>query len=1002
MAVWKSACQKLDIAREAWLSVPKLFPKMFGPAPKDYLDLTDPECGLDAESTWEDVADACSWPDSGVREGDVDDDLPGYEGVERWAIGLAAIYRLVKAVSDDRFQSTPQYNRGHIAKVLTEFGKVVCPSTQATPRRFLQAFEKEDPEVKALAIRFEDVAEGFKRARFAFKSGKEPEDLVPLDQVKVWGKGNRLWYGAVSGNVLVMRGASEFTNQGLLLTRSHVNLLYEALMRISNAYAYIATEYADDFGARADLCRILKETIDRAGTARPKVAPLVCRAHHKMRAYAQWLILRNLNSAAYPVEEADFHADRLDIILDLVPTAQAMAALPRHYRMDALHLYKWMPPPDYDATSAFGLLRSWHFHTRPSGADADAEPEMRQLFEQTCLERKMNLASAYHYQFRRWPPNLVVKGRTPRLAELEVWNPESLYPYYRLGKDITGQVKDKAIVAARWETEWRKPPSAKSDSFLLWYMRGADGADTRRDLDDMAAGVIGEDNYVRVAYKAEAHKPNSRLFFMGPPRRRIVLGEFEGNVSHIAQFYPGSLQGKSSAHKASMVRAAMDVRTDPPGVTAEGDYTVLVVTFDLSKFSPKSNYNVTANTHRFWANVYGVPAIEQLVEYGPKSEILHTTCGLKMRYRNEGADLEGFRGRTMTLFHADMLSCAARLARERGHLVSKGVLCVFIDDGVIKIAVPGSKEEAADHAAGFLKCMQDVYAANGQENNPTKTCLSTRGGEILADFYLDGIKQREGIKAAMRLAPDYENPATALTEDLDALFAASQGCVKDGGSWIATYRRYVEACLKAIQRWSRKVFSMVNEVGFALGLLTPKSYGGFGIQSLQGLVTTAVVNATQEGLGMLNRVSRMYPELRRKVSAIVSRPLVLRPPLSFLRDPTRVRASTTVMIENRLTMRVGAWLETEGGEFKGFLGAHRNVDLLAHATAVAEAMLSKGSVSVPLVARVWKSTPLSFVESVLGKFKRAGTIIELLGYRAVGEIRRKNSGDVGGVLRNLA
>jgi hypothetical protein len=298
--------------------------------------------------------------------------------------------------------------------------------------------------------------------------------------------------------------------------------------------------------------------------------------------------------------------------------------------------------------------------------------------------------------------------------------------------------------------------------------------------------------------------------------------------------------------------------------------------------------------------------------------------------------------------------------------------------------------------------MQDVYAANGQENNPTKTCLSTRGGEILADFYLDGIKQREGIKAAMRLAPDYENPATALTEDLDALFAASQGCVKDGGSWIATYRRYVEACLKAIQRWSRKVFSMVNEVGFALGLLTPKSYGGFGIQSLQGLVTTAVVNATQEGLGMLNRVSRMYPELRRKVSAIVSRPLVLRPPLSFLRDPTRVRASTTVMIENRLTMRVGAWLETEGGEFKGFLGAHRNVDLLAHATAVAEAMLSKGSVSVPLVARVWKSTPLSFVESVLGKFKRAGTIIELLGYRAVGEIRRKNSGDVGGVLRNLA
>jgi hypothetical protein len=451
-----------------------------------------------------------------------------------------------------------------------------------------------------------------------------------------------------------------------------------------------------------------------------------------------------------------------------------------------------------------------------------------------------------------------------------------------------------------------------------------------------------------------------------------------------------------------MVRSAMDVYTDPPGLDAPGAYTVLVVTFDLSKFSPKSNYNVTADSHRFWSEVYGAPEIARLVDYGPKSRIMHTTCGLKMSYVNPGADLEGFRGRMMTLFHADMLSCAARLAKERGHLISKGVLCVFIDDGVIKIAVPGEGTEAQTHAQEFLKCMQEVYAANGQENNPTKTCLSEHGGEILSDFYLDGIQQREGIKAAMRLAPDYENPATALTEDLDALFAASQGCVKDGGSWVPAYRRYVESALKALERWTRRRFQLTSVTSLALGLITPKSFGGFGIQSMQGLVSTSVVNQTEEGFGMLNRAARMWKELRPKINRIVSRPVVIRPPLSFLRDPTRARAATAVMIENRLTMRVGAWLEMQGGEYKGFLGAHRDTELIAHATAVAEAMLSKRSVSVPVLERVWKSTPLAYVESVIGKFKRAGTIIGLLGFKVVGEIRRKNSGDVVAVLRSLA
>jgi len=387
-----------------------------------------------------------------------------------------------------------------------------------------------------------------------------------------------------------------------------------------------------------------------------------------------------------------------------------------------------------------------------------------------------------------------------------------------------------------------------------------------------------------------------------------------------------------------------------------------------------------------------VKEIADLWRIGADSTIIHTTAGWKAEYKNLGADLEGFRGRMMTLFHADMLSAAARLAKERGHLLSKGVLSVFIDDGAVKIAVP--TDNAAMHAQGFLKAMQEIYAAAGQENNPTKTCISQVGGEILAEFHLNSIKLPMGIKAAMKLMPDYENPASSLTEEFDGFFATSQGAVKDGAGWIPVYRRYVMACVMAINRWAPISFRAITPHKLALALLTPKSFGGFGMAPLQCLTTTAGVNMTAEGLGLLNRAGRTYPMLRPEIKKVITKAVVVRNPLSILRDPLRVRAVGTVLVENRLIMRIVKWLEGEKHAGAHFMAAYRDLDLVAHATAVATAMLSRSVISVPLFERAWKSTPLCFVETVVGKFKHSATIISLIGTKEVGLIRKKNSSEV--------
>jgi len=614
----------------------------------------------------------------------------------------------------------------------------------------------------------------------------------------------------------------------------------------------------------------------------------------------------------------------------------------------------------------------------------------------------MNLASAYRHLTGQWPEELGCGQKGPTLAQCREWEPKDLFAYHQYGADIVGQIKDKATVSASYEVEYRKRDTEASQSFLLWYLENAGKIDTRADLKALAAGTLEEDNYVRVAYKSEGHKPGSRLFHMLPPRLRILLGEFEGNLSKIAAAYPGSLQGKGTADKERIVANIMDMYVDPPNIEGDDDYEVYVVTFDLSKFSPKSNFSVTEDYHKFWAKVFGDNNLEALAVIGCKSKILHTTAGMKMSYQNPGADLEGFRGRMQTMFHADMLAASCRLAKEEGHLMGKGVLGVFIDDGAVKVAVRGSGAAANESVNGFLRCMQRVYGACGQENHPNKTLISQTGGELLADQYYRGVKLPTPIKAAQRLAPDYENAAASVTEEIDSLFAASQGCVKDGGDWIATYRRYVVAVNKSIYRWARKSYTLVEPPVLAVKMLTPKSYGGFGLQPLQCLVTTAGVNLTVEGFGLLNRASRALPQFRPYIKRVVTKEVVVREPLSILRDPTRVRAVGPVLVENRLMMRVVRWLEEKEDSHTNFLKAYKDLDLKEHATAVATAILSRDSISVPLLARAWKITPLAYVESVVGKFRRSATIIRLIGHREMMGIRRKNMKDVEAVLMEFS
>jgi len=986
MAVWGTDTHKLEAALELYRVHPDAPMQCFGPTLSPYLDPKEDVARLSKTSTWEDLAIEAAWPPPDEESDNAIYWLRNFAGIPAKYVGTPAIYRLINYVRLGRFRVAHQFDYDKIRETMEQYGQLLVASTQITPRRFLALYGKRDELAATKARIFEDFSEAMKHVRTAFY------DPAPhhVDHFRYFGRNDQDFTVHKVGNLLIFWGTKELTNQCLILTRKNLDQLIGSTMRIANTISYFAMSQPENY--LAECLAFLDWSIELAAKTSIANSYKVARAFHKARAFAQMELLENVLEESMASEKEDYIKDGLDDILRLASYRNRVKVFPPTKRVEVLHIYKWMPSPDFDATNAFAKVKSYHDNPRPSGADPDAPPKMRELWEEIKRERKLHLAYAFHRMTNRWPPTLKMHGSAPTIDDVATWEPEGVLPFYQLGKDIVSQVKDKRTVAASKLTEYDGRTDKTDGSYLLWYMKNAGLVDTKKYAEDWDS--IPEDNYVRVAYKAESHKPDSRLFYMAPPIRRTMLGELEGNLARIAGYYPGSLQGKSTRDKTRMLLDIMDPWSPLKNVDLDKPTTCYIVQFDLSKFSPKSNYNVTKDYHEFWAKVFGMPHIAKMAEMGCKGDIIHTTCGLRMEYRNSGADLEGFRGRMMTMFHADLLGCACRIARERKVISGLSKLSVFIDDGACKIAAYGEGDEAKENAREFLRILQEVYAAGGQDANPSKTCVSSLGGEMLAEFYYRSTKMPTGLKAAQRLFPDYENAATTIVEEFDQLFSTSQGSVKDGADWLVTHYRYAESCLKAVNRWCRKEFRSYSPYKLALKMLTPKSYGGLGLASLQALVTTAATNLTAEGLSLLNRAARFVPQCRDDVRRIVTQPIVKRDPLSVLRDPLRVRADTKVLIENRLMMRVIAWLEQNPGQFGQFVAEYKSKSLTRHAASVAEALLAGSSVSYPVLMRAWKATPLAHVESVVQKFRRSATVIAYLGTQQIASIRRANSRDL--------
>jgi len=998
MSVWENPTYKLATAKAIFETSTVLFGKVYGKTISGTLRPDYDATGWDSDTTWEDVADELNWREPEEEPSDLL--LQDIMSANRIVTGIEASYWVISLIWREhlRFENVIDWNK--IDNTAEFIAKLVLPSAQIPVTKGVRAMTVADDALFTKSKILMNAAENLRKMRLEDVWEEQDEEYFP-NMLKTSSETSTAVFRKLK-HLTIWKGIGPFLGKMAVMTKATADIMIGSIERLASVMDYVARAWSHNEVVLSTVMEIINLQVTRAATVRGETADIVSAAWHEVRTYVQYKVLKSILPDAEKNLAKDYKSAGMDRVVGLELAKSMMMRYDDASALELIHIYKWMPCVEYDMSACLPRIKEHHMSARACGLSPGATEQMKADYERIITERKINIAVAYRKVNGSWPPGLNQKLVTIGPKDVLEWKPKGIYAYQQLGKDISSQVKDKTTVLASFELEVTARRDNTDRNYLLWYLANYNSCDTKEWLRELTRGILDEENFVRVAYKGEAHKQFSRPFFMAPPKLRTLLGEFEGNLSVVARTYPATLIGKADAVSKSMMDSAMDPYSHNKSVGSNVVTTTFIIMFDLTKWSAKSSPEQVREYHEFWADVFGNDDLRALADLGTRSRIVSTTDGLLIDYMNKGADLEGFRGRMSTMFHADMLAATCRLAIQEGVIAGRSNLVVFIDDGAVKIEAVGTGEEAEINATKFVELMQRIYRAGGQEIHKRKVVISREGGEILANFYLRSVKVPQGIKAAMKLMPANNSVIGTLPEELDSIFAASQGAMQGGAKWALTYMRYIRASLLAVSRMARKEFGELTISQLALYIVTPKSMGGTGLQSIQGMMTTAVINSTVEGLSVLNRAARMFPGLRESIKKVLTVPVVKREPLSILRDPTRINTMSPTLVESRLVQAVLDKLEVNDTVFGTFLARMYDEKIKEHATNVAISLLASDVISVPLLNRAWVATPLAHVEKLVKKFSRSDTIINSLGQKTIRSLRRKNLNDVRKTMTNIA
>lgn len=637
-------------------------------------------------------------------------------------------------------------------------------------------------------------------------------------------------------------------------------------------------------------------------------------------------------------------------------------------------------PPSYDVPGIFSEEKRLHGKKNPVGGEISAKAEGTYL--DFLAYNRLAFCRQFKKQYGRYPGkidnpktddekkyNACVDSKSGMKLTLEIArrvNLRGVLAYQCRSGNVGAYLKDTAMMPHTLEPSKRPIVETNQIAYMASATEVLDLEDWRRKFADE-----GYTHYHKVGYKNEVAKEKGRLFFISELKDKLLLGELEDNIGVFLKGCPGNAVGAPPGDVANSIFSAMC--TEPVDGEAK-----LLISDDISKWSPYMPLRVQKDSAMFWAEVFDQEWIAASTAINERDYVVLDTAGWKAHYASGGSNKEGQTGKQMSYLMTNLKSFAVAKCRGKygGTRLFNGAvnLLTFLDDGFTAADISTDNYKAT--AKAVLDVLVDVQRDCGFVMKLKKSFPSDRFCQFLSREYYMGARIYDPVKSVTKRALRQDELVTSLPEDIREVTAWASGATESGTPKEYVYACYIIDCAKTVTRKTGiELKADHNDVSF---LFAPTAAGGCGAMPPHGVLASLVKDMYVEQLEILRHGSYISPSIRAKYVRVINADVSTKSGRGILRAHKTVTLQLNKMSEQRVTRAIENKLLAGGGSayIADMLSACSGPEIEEFGLTVAA---SNRQVLAVNLDDLYESSPLSMYDAILAKFKKSATLTAALG-----------------------
>jgi len=713
----------------------------------------------------------------------------------------------------------------------------------------------------------------------------------------------------------------------------------------------------------------------------------ICKAFDTMQFTYYSIIASDISNKSYETQSKKWALNGFEEFWDVNSLLEKlMAKTPGVTQMlELMKTYKMLPCPDFCHFSGIPNLARQNYQHRTVNLDSKHTLsnglELTISSEEFWLYQKRAQMKTFHARHGRLPGNLIVNDDTPEhlvayplmsadqisLSDMNFIDFEGAFMWHSFNGIEHELVKDKTITASSEVAEGTYMKDGIESNQVLKYLfdpqfQNQDEVN-RRYYND-------QENWnkkIKIAWKAEAKKPDSRLFQMKTDEDRRVLSEFEKNLFEYIKHRVGVSIGGSDMdlHKKM---ASMNDMNEPL-------HDLVHVSFDLAAWSPEQPPEFKELGLRKWAYCFGKPEIMKQMKIFNDREIFADKLGHTDSFKGIGVDVQGFHGKMNTDLHVDMMSYCVFKARQLGVTDVPAEFLGFIDDGLLKMLL--SIAQFDTRVAILCEIIELVYRAFGQEISWDKTYISQIFQMYLNEVLVDGYRVTPGAKSFLCIGEVQDVPIPNLMDELMGHAASVRGAIKAGANHNAAYAAYVEEYFFSILAWSG--YKAKNWTDLALRCFLPFNLSGFALNSIFSLSTNATFDSFEQSLANCRMIAKSAPVFTNWFKSRINVIPEEVEPHVILKNPRTMHFGLKCLNNTKFTNTVRSIVMTKSvNTYIRDISRQVNLDVTA---TLDEIVGNSDTLNATILELLWQIDPRSTIETLLGKLNNSETAAKVIGKR---------------------